>query len=192
VADHNTGPLRVEDLVNSPGLRLDVLAGNSGLNRQVSWAHVSELEDPTPWLAGSEVIMTTGLAVPKSARQQVAYLTRLDAVGVSALLLTEGLHVPPLHPSFLTAADRLGLPVLRAPLAVPFIAVSQEVAAAARGDVRQRLQLQVFGALWWIASGEVSPPEVFRRLPRLSAIFSTPARRPAVPLWKASPYLRHR
>ena len=56
----------VEDVVRSPALQLSVLAGAAGLGRSVSWAHVSELADPRPWLLGSEIIMTTGLGIPKS------------------------------------------------------------------------------------------------------------------------------
>jgi purine catabolism regulator len=176
----------VEDLARSPALQLRVLAGASGLGRAVAWAHVSELEDPTPWLLGAEAIMTTGIAVPRPARRQQAYLERLDDAGVAALLLSEELHVPPLHPGFLAAADQRGFPVLEVPLPVPFIAIAQEVAAAVQADVRQRLaaQLQVFGALRWLATEDLGPPQVFERLERLSgyALYAcTRQGRPLVP-----------
>ena len=183
---HPPSHLRVEDLVRSPALQLRVLAGASGLGRAVAWAHVSELEDPTPWLLGAEAIMTTGIAVPRAARRQQAYLERLDDAGVAALLLSEELHVPPLHPVFTETADRRGFPVLEVPLPVPFIAVAQEVAAAVQADVRQRLaaQLQVFGALRWLATEDLAPPQVFERLERLSgyALYAcTRQGRPLVP-----------
>jgi Purine catabolism regulatory protein-like family len=60
------GVIRVEDLLRSPALQLRLIAGESGTSRRVAWAHVSELEDPTPWLLGAEMIMTTGIAVPAS------------------------------------------------------------------------------------------------------------------------------
>jgi purine catabolism regulator len=166
----------VEDLLGSPALQLRLLAGSAGLGRSVSWAHVSELKDPTPWLLGAEVIMTVGFAVPRDAAEQRAYLERLDDAGVSALALSAQLHVPPLHREFLDAADERAMPVLEVPLAVPFIAVVQEVAAAVQQDARQRLgaQLQVFGALRWLAAEELDSAELFRRLERLSgyAIFA--------------------
>ena len=58
------GVIRVEDLLRSPALQLRLIAGEGGTARRVAWAHVSELDDPTPWLFGSEMIMTTGIAVP--------------------------------------------------------------------------------------------------------------------------------
>lgn len=185
---HNT----VEDLLRSPALQLKVLAGERGLGRSVSWAHVSELEDPTPWLLGAEVIMTTGIGVPKSAAAQRAYLERLDDAGVAALALSAGLHVPPLRRAFLDAAEERGFPVLEVPLAVPFIAIAQEVAAAVQEDARQRLgaQLQVFGALRWLASEGLDTAGLFRRLERLSGYeiyLSTPQGRPLLPGVPAPP-----
>ncbi|NUR83835.1 MAG: PucR family transcriptional regulator ligand-binding domain-containing protein, partial [Nonomuraea sp.] len=165
MADHK---LTVEDLLRSPALQLRLLAGAGGVGRSVSWAHVSELDDPTPWLLGAEVIMTTGLGVPRSAARQRAYLERLDDAGVSALALSAQLHVPPLHRSFLDAAEERGMPVLEVPLAVPFIAVAQEVAAAVHGDHRLSAQLQVFGALRWLAAEDLSAADLFGRLERLS------------------------
>ncbi|MCW7946512.1 transcriptional regulator [Streptomyces hygroscopicus] len=178
--------LTVEDLLSFPALQLRVLAGGSGLSRSVSWAHVSELEDPTPWLVGAELIMTTGLALPRTAARQRAYLERLDDAGVSALALSAQLHVPPLHRAFLQAAEERGIPVLEIPLAVPFIAVAQEVAAAVQEDARQRLgaQLQVFGALRRLATENLDTTVLFRRLESLSGyqVFAcTPQGRPLLP-----------
>jgi purine catabolism regulator len=170
MAQRSAAPLTVEDLVRSPALQLVVVAGASGLARPVDWAHVSELEDPTPWLLGHELLMTTGMAVPKPAARQRAYLERLDDAGVAALALSEQLHVPPLHPGFLAAADERGLPVLRVPLSVPFIAIAQEVAAAVQSDMHRRLsaQLHVFGALRTLATEDLGVGELFARLERLS------------------------
>jgi len=163
-------PLTVAELVQSPALQLSVVAGGAGLDRRVSWAHVSELEDPTPWLMGHELIMTTGIGVPRPAAQQRAYLERLDAAGVSALALSDHLHVPPLTATFHATANALGLPVLRVPLPVPFIAIAQEVAAAVQSDTHRRLtaQLHVFGALRTLAAEDLTTSELFRRLEDLS------------------------
>ncbi|GII91448.1 PucR family transcriptional regulator [Sinosporangium siamense] len=184
--------IRVEELVRFPALQLRVIAGEAGLQRSLSWAHVSELEDPTPWLLGSEMIMTTGLAVPRSAARQRAYLERLDGAGVAALALSTQLSVPPLHKAFYDTAEERGIPVLEVPLSVPFIAISQEVAAAVREDAGERLgaQLQVFGALRWLASEDLDSATLFQRLERLSGYdlyLCTPQGRPLLPGVPAPP-----
>lgn len=165
-----TRSLTVEDLLRSPALQLRVMAGASGVGRRVAWAHVSELEDPTPWLLGSELVMTTGIAVPRPRLRQVAYLERLDEAGVAGLALSARLLVPPLHDAFLEAAERRRFPVLEVPLPVPFIAIAQAVAAAVQADIGHALsaQLQVFGSLRWLTSEGLSVSGIFTRLEALS------------------------
>lgn len=178
--------LTVGDLLSYPALQLSVKAGRGGLGRSVSWAHASELADPTPWLLGAEVIMTTGLAIPRTAAGQRAYLERLDDAGVSALALSAQLHMPPLHGAFFRAAEERGFPVLEVPLAVPFIAVAQEIAASVQADAGHRLgaQLQVFGALRWLVAEDLDTAALMRRLEDLSGYdvyLCTPQGRPLLP-----------
>jgi len=177
------GVIRVEDLLRSPALQLSLLAGGGGAGRRVAWAHVSELNDPTPWLFGSELIMTTGIAIPADADGQRAYLSRLEVAGVAGLALSEGLFVPRDLTGLLAEADERQFPVVRVPIPVPFMAIAQEVAAAVQADTAQRLsaQLQVFGAVRWLATGELSTSAIFARLERLSgyALYAcTPKRQP--------------
>src|SRR5215467_12601501 len=121
------GVIRVEDLLRSPALQLRLIAGEPGTSRRVAWAHVSELADPTPWLFGSELIMTTGMAIPTDAIGQRAYLGRLDASGVAGLALSEGLFVPGDIAALLAEADEREFPVVHVPIPVPFMAIAQEV-----------------------------------------------------------------
>ena len=72
------------------------------------------------------------------------------------------------------------------PLAVPFIAVAQEVAASAQEEARHRLgaQLQVFGALRWLVTENLDTPTLLRRLEGLSGydvFLCTPQGRPLLP-----------
>lgn len=167
---HEARSLTIEDLIRSPALQMRVVAGAAGVGRRVAWAHVSELEDPTPWLLGSELIMTTGLAIPRTAARQRAYVERLDDAGVAGLALSAKLHVPPLHAAFVAAAEERGFPVVEIPLPVPFIAIAQTVAAAVQADIGESLsaQLQVFGALRWITAEGLDVRETFQRLEALS------------------------
>jgi PucR family transcriptional regulator, purine catabolism regulatory protein len=53
----------IKDILEVPGLALRLLAGAGGTDRPLRWVHVSELEDPTPWLKGSELLLTTGMGI---------------------------------------------------------------------------------------------------------------------------------
>ncbi|MCZ7662674.1 MAG: PucR family transcriptional regulator ligand-binding domain-containing protein [Thermoleophilia bacterium] len=43
--------LSVQDLLDEPELGLTLVAGSRGVERQVGGVHISEMPDPTPWLA---------------------------------------------------------------------------------------------------------------------------------------------
>ena len=51
--------LTVRELIAD--LEVPLLAGESGLDLPIRWVHMSELLDPTPWLSGGEVLLTTGM-----------------------------------------------------------------------------------------------------------------------------------
>ncbi|MDP9227911.1 MAG: PucR family transcriptional regulator ligand-binding domain-containing protein, partial [Actinomycetota bacterium] len=59
--------LNVRGLVGELGLSL--AAGEDAAEAPVRWVHISELPDPTPWLSGGELILTTGLQLTSPKRQ---------------------------------------------------------------------------------------------------------------------------
>ena len=92
--------------------------------------HVSELADPTPFLEGGELLLTTGLALPADDDGIRAYVRRLADAGVAALGLGTGLGIPQVPAVLVAAADAHGLAVLEVPRQTPFIALSRTVASA--------------------------------------------------------------
>src|SRR5436190_17478651 len=49
---------------------LELVAGADESERPIRWVHISELEDPTPWLSGGELLLTTGIQLTTAARQR--------------------------------------------------------------------------------------------------------------------------
>ena len=131
--------ITVGELVGIPNLRTRVFAGRAGLDRQVSWAHVCELPDPTEYLATGELLMTVGYTVSEGATAQEAYIERLAGAGLSGLLVAEKMYAPELTPEMAAAADRLSFPVLLTAYDVPFTAISRAVAEANRSAEHARL-----------------------------------------------------
>lgn len=109
-------------------LELEVVAGEAGLDRALRWVHISELEDPTPWLSGGELLLTTGLGLGDAAQQR-AYLERLAGHGLAGLGFGTGFshaHVPEV---LLAAAAELGFPLFEVPYETPFIAITERAAS---------------------------------------------------------------
>lgn len=79
--------MRVRDLLRIPSFYgVEVVAGSSGLDRAVSWVHVSELLDIARLLSGNEFLLTTGMTLAHVSRdEQLTYVQRLDSAGIAGI-----------------------------------------------------------------------------------------------------------
>lgn len=131
--------ITVGELLLTPHLRLQLHSGESGLNREVSWTHTSDLPEPWQWITGGELLMTNGLSFPDSAAGQRELLVRLVAAGARGLAIGEQMYCPALSPQLAAESDRLNFPVLWIRYPLPFVAISRTVAEATLLEQSQRL-----------------------------------------------------
>lgn len=132
--------LSVRDLSEVDSLGLIVVAGARGVDREISWAHAIELTDPTPYLAGGELVMTTGINIGADAAAQSAYVARLATAGTVALAVDTGTTIPDVPAAVRAAGDEYGLPVLEVPASTPFIAIARVVIDALKADELRSVQ----------------------------------------------------
>jgi PucR family transcriptional regulator, purine catabolism regulatory protein len=125
-------PVTVATLLGTPSLSLTLHTRAAAVDRPVSWVHVSELPDPTPFLEGGELLLTTGLALLHPDQSMADYVRRLADAGVVGLGLGTGLSHPAVPGELVRAADDCGLAVLEVPRQTPFIALSRTVSPAPR------------------------------------------------------------
>ncbi len=119
--------LTVRDIVAIPGMKLKLLAGEGPTMQPVRWVHSSELEDPTAWLKGGELILTTGMGVGNTVAKQRAYVRRLVDAGVAGLGLGLGFGHDRTPKAMITEATKHGFPLFEVPYPVPFIAITEAV-----------------------------------------------------------------
>jgi PucR family transcriptional regulator, purine catabolism regulatory protein len=131
--------ITVGQLIDVPDLRTWVHAGRRGLAREISWAHVCELADPTEWLSAGELVLTTGLGIPEAAEDQRAYIERLADADLSGVAIGDRMSAPELSAEMSQAADDRSLPLLLTAYEVPFTAVARMVAEANRSEEHARL-----------------------------------------------------
>lgn len=122
-------PLSLRQLLADPGLGLVLVAGAAGLDTRgpIRWAHISEIPDPTPWLEGGEVLLTTGLAVRDDPVLQRRLVEGLDDRGCPGLGFGLGVVLDAVPQALLEAAEERGLPLFTVPYELPFIAVTKRV-----------------------------------------------------------------
>ncbi len=117
----------VRDIVAIRGMPLRMLAGETEAERPIRWVHVSELEDPTPWLKGGELILTTGLGIGATPAKHRAYVRRLTDAGLTGLGFGLGFSHDKTPRSLIAAADRARFPLFEVPYPVPFIAITEAI-----------------------------------------------------------------
>jgi purine catabolism regulator len=114
--------LTLRDLLRD--LDITPAAGAGGLDAAVRWVHISELEDPTQWLSGGELLLTTGMPLTGD-EQQRDYVARLARHGLAGLGFGTGFRFESLPTAMVEAAEEHGFPLFEVPYELPFIALTE-------------------------------------------------------------------
>ncbi len=115
--------LTVRGLVSEMGLELTT--GDAGADAPVRWVHISELPDPTPWLSGGELLLTTGIQLDTDKRQR-EFVRLLSGHQLSGLGFGTGFDHERLPGALLEEAEERGFPVFEVPYELPFIALTEK------------------------------------------------------------------
>jgi PucR family transcriptional regulator, purine catabolism regulatory protein len=133
--------MRVSELLAVPGLDLEVVVGGD-LERVIRWVHTTELADPTRYLQGGEVILTTGVW-RDAGTTSTGFVAPLERSDIAAL--GYGLPQPDavLPPDLTEACEAARLPLFTVPFDVPFIAVSRAFVDRVYGQREEALRERV-------------------------------------------------
>jgi purine catabolism regulator len=124
-------PLWLDELLCMQPLRLTLRTSPVSLRRRgpIAWAHISDLPDPTPWLEGGELLLTTGLGISRSERVQREFVRKVADRGCVALGFSASEDGSVLG-GVLSEAEAQGLPLFAIPHEVPLIAITKAVSQA--------------------------------------------------------------
>ncbi len=154
--------LTVASLIGELGLSL--LSGEESAQAHVRWVHSTELPDPTPWLKGGEVLLTTGLQL-EGPRSQREFVERLAEHDIAALGFGTGFTHRRPPAALVTAATKRGFPVFEVPYELPFIAITERVFAHLLDERYELLQRNMVGdVLAEALSGHLYPEDLQARL----------------------------
>ncbi|WP_219731999.1 PucR family transcriptional regulator [Glaciihabitans sp. INWT7] len=114
--------------------------------QQLTGVHISELADPTPYLEGGELLLTTGIPLHGGPQAIRNYVQRLAGKGIAALALGLGAGTDRVDPELVAACAEASFDLLLVPEAVPFLHISrgfwQLVGRSEQADLASRLGLQ--------------------------------------------------
>ncbi|MER7798609.1 PucR family transcriptional regulator [Microbacterium sp. NPDC096154] len=102
----------------------------------VTGVHVSELIDPTPYLDGGELVLTTGVPFAVRGEQPAAYVARLAARGVSGLALGLGEGFDEVPAALGEACRAHRVPLFAVPSEAPFQRLTRAYWALVAGGDR--------------------------------------------------------
>ncbi|HEY9523816.1 MAG TPA: PucR family transcriptional regulator ligand-binding domain-containing protein, partial [Thermopolyspora sp.] len=129
--------LRLNQLMAEAILELTLVTPSSPelLQRAVRWVASTELVDPTPFLRGGELLLTTGAFIPGDDHAGWrAFTDRLKAAQVTAIGFGSGLTHAEVPRALVESATASELPLLVVPYNVPFVRISEFVADAIIAD----------------------------------------------------------
>lgn len=131
-----TARIAVADALAWDDVDLRLVGERVGLDREVRWALTTELLDPSPYLQGGELVLTTGMSL-RTARDCAAFVTAIAPTGPAAVGFAIGAGSDEVPAALVRAANRAGLAVVVVPPSVAFVSITERIAAErARFDAR--------------------------------------------------------
>jgi purine catabolism regulator len=154
--------LTVEGLVQELGLEL--LSGEEAAKAHVRWVHSTELLDPTPWLRGGELLLTTGLQLD-GAKAQRELIARLAEHEIAGLGFGTGFAHKRLPAALADEARKRAFPLFEVPYELPFIAITERAFAQLLDERYEMLQRSMAGdVLAEALTGRLYPEELQAKL----------------------------
>ncbi len=154
--------LTVASLIGELGLQL--ASGEESAGAHVRWVHSTELPDPTPWLKGGELLLTTGIQLtgPKSQRELIERLADHEIAGLG---FGTGFAHKRLPAALVNAARSRRFPLFEVPYELPFIAITERAFARLLDERYELLQRTMVGdVLAEVLTGHLYPEDLQARL----------------------------
>jgi len=154
--------LTVASLIDELGLEL--LCGSESAQTHVRWVHSTELPDPTPWLKGGELLLTTGIQLtsPKAQRELIERLAEHDIAGLG---FGTGFAHKRLPAALVKAARAREFPLFEVPYELPFIAITERAFTHLLDERYELLQRNMVGdVLAEALAGHLYPEDLQARL----------------------------
>jgi DNA-binding PucR family transcriptional regulator len=154
--------LTVESLIGE--LDLTLVSGQAAAQAHVRFVHCTELADPTPWLKGGELLLSTGLQLTGPKRQR-DFVERLADHEIAGLGFGTGFTHRRIPAALLAAARKREFPLFEVPYELPFIAITERAFAQLLDERYEMLQRNVVGdVLAEALTGHLYPEDLQARL----------------------------
>ncbi len=137
-------PARLQSLLQHPEFRARLVVPDGARDASevsLSWAHSSDLADPTPWLESGQLLLTDGAQFAGvDERFAGEYVRRLVERDIHALGFAIGVIHPAIPPALIDACAEQGLALIEIERETLFISIIRFVASELAAESRARVQ----------------------------------------------------
>lgn len=136
----------VAEILNHPLLNdARVVAGDTGLDRQVHWVHNAGVPDAPYWINGGELVMTTLFNMPQDIQEQRDYIRQMAQKDVAGLVLTVGRYIEKIPMHLIDAANECDFPLIEIEFTARFVdiakAINESISQSSLHMVRHALDI---------------------------------------------------
>lgn len=110
---------------NIKGLRL--IAGGTGLKRQVKWVTILEVLDELAYLDEGDLLVTTGYGLAEDEKLQNNLIQLLAEKGLAGIAIQPGFSLTEIPPTLVSEANRVGFPILYLPKDLSFSKLTRHI-----------------------------------------------------------------
>ncbi|TLS38617.1 PucR family transcriptional regulator [Pseudalkalibacillus caeni] len=103
-----------------------VVAGHSGLNKQIRWVHILEISNFDTLIRGEEMILATGIGLQQTVASKTEYLKRLISHGAACLCIEIGHYFDSVSEELIRIANEHEFPIIEFRETVRFVDITQE------------------------------------------------------------------
>ncbi|PPA70336.1 PucR family transcriptional regulator [Jeotgalibacillus proteolyticus] len=104
-----------------------VAAGREGLDREVKWSHVLEVQELDSLINGGELILTTGVGLQLDLTAQLTYVKKLIERKVACLCIEIGPYFEEISQEIIDVANQHAFPIILFEKKVRFVDITQDL-----------------------------------------------------------------
>jgi sugar diacid utilization regulator len=117
---------KCKDILILPSLKkLRLVAGKNGLDRNLSWVHVSDVPEVSQWVHGGELLFTTGIGIRDNVNILMKIIEEINSKNLAGLVINVGPYIKNIPKEAVVLADRLDFPLFELPWDVKLVNVTE-------------------------------------------------------------------
>ncbi|AZT89502.1 PucR family transcriptional regulator [Caldicellulosiruptor changbaiensis] len=120
--------IKCKEILSLPALKdLRLVAGENGLDRNLTWIHISDVPEVAEYVQGGELLFTTGLYIRNDAEKWIKLIQKINEKNLAGLVINVGPYIDDIPFEVAKCAESLDFPLFKLPWDVKLVEVTKEI-----------------------------------------------------------------